>query len=484
MKNNFITYKRYVGGLRATKCLLSIGKVSRFFLLVTVASLSCSDFVENAALPQNQIVRQTVFADPQAAGAAIRGIYSEMISPAGAFSNGGLSSVTVLAATSADEMVNYAPEADAGEFYENALSPTNSTVTSLWAAAFKYIYYANSVLEGLQRSTLAGPVKSQLSAEARFIRAFCYFYLVNLFGDVPFLETTDYSVNRLAQRLPARQINEHIIADLKMAETMLASDYSVSDGQRVRPNQYAAKALLARVYLYTGQWALAEVKSTEVINNEAYELPADLNTVFLSTSKEAIWQLLPVSTLENTLEGSLFILTSTPRQVAMSQTLSRAFKPGDKRFQLWTDSITVADQVYRFAYKYKIKNLPTPKSEYSMVLRLAEQYLIRAEARARLGELRSATADLDLIRQRAGLSSVSQTDTKLSQQLVLELIFQERQTELFTEWGHRWLDLNRTNLADQVLGPVKPHWQKGRELFPIPKTEIDNNPNLVQNTGY
>lgn len=116
-----------------------------------------------------------------------------------------------------------------------------------------------------------------------------------------------------------------------------------------------------------------------------------------------------------------------------------------------------------------------------MVFRLAEQYLIRAEARAQQGDATGAKADINAIRNRAGLPD---TDAD-GQASILAAIEHERRIEFFTEWGHRWFDLKRTGRADAVLSPIKPNWQSTDVLFPIPLQEIENNPNLLpQNAGY
>ena len=115
------------------------------------------------------------------------------------------------------------------------------------------------------------------------------------------------------------------------------------------------------------------------------------------------------------------------------------------------------------------------------MLRLAEQYLIRAEARARQGNIPGAQQDLNSIRNRAGLPNT----TTSGPTEILEAIMEERQRELFTEGGHRWLDLKRTGRTTEVLAPLKPLWDPTDVLWPIPEDEIFNNSNLLpQNPGY
>ena len=123
-----------------------------------------------------------------------------------------------------------------------------------------------------------------------------------------------------------------------------------------------------------------------------------------------------------------------------------------------------------------------------MVLRLAEQYLIRAEANAHSGDLASAIKDLNIIRQRAGLGTLP---SSLTQAQVIAAVAQERRIELFAEWGHRWFDLKRTGQVDAVMSEITPQkvgaitgWKSYQQLYPIPQSERQLNPNLTQNPGY
>ena len=137
-------------------------------------------------------------------------------------------------------------------------------------------------------------------------------------------------------------------------------------------------------------------------------------------------------------------------------------------------------KTYSYPYKYKVRNGFTV-TEYNMVERLAEQYLIRAEARAQQNDISGATADLDTIRVRAGLPVLPISLDKATCLLAVE---QERRIELFMEWGHRWLDLRRTGRIDAVLGAEKSNWTSTDSLYPIPFKEIQKNVFLTQNPGY
>jgi len=453
--------------------------------VVTIFSLcSCSKFVK-VPDPTTQIVRSAVFSDDATATAAILGIYSSMMQ------DYTMASVytSLFAGLSADELTGYSNDPNLGQFYDNAIIPSNPYISGYWGNLYQYIYGANSVLEGLDNNSLiSAPVKQQLIGEAKFIRAFSYFYLTNLFGDVPLILSTDYKKNAVAFRTPRNQIFEQIIADLTDARNNLIDQYLNADNTpmqtRVRPNKWAASALLARTYLFDGDWNNAIKFSTEVINQtETYQLSYNLDSTFLTSSPEAIWQLTPVDPLNTNYEAFVYILTDAPAGlfgVSLSNNLVNEFEPGDQRRLHWVDSIEVTGIKYYYAYKYKLASSPVPV-EYYTILRLSEQYLIRSEARARAGDLAGATNDLNMVRNKAGLTALGISDLTP----FLDAIQKERRFEFFSEWGHRWLDLKRTGKADSVLSTVKsPGWQASDTLYPIPQSEIQNDPNLTQNPNY
>ncbi len=173
--------------------------------------------------------------------------------------------------------------------------------------------------------------------------------------------------------------------------------------------------------------------------------------------------------------------------VALSNQLVNAFEPNDQRFTNWIGSFTDPSGTYYYPYKYKI-SIPDgsnpPPSEYQMMLRLGEQYLIRAEAEANgAGNgLPGAVTDLNTIRTRAGLPAYSGTADQPS---LMTAIMHERRVELFTELGQRWLDLKRTGTIDAVMSVVAPlkggTWSSYKALYPIPQSDIQEDHNLVQN---
>ncbi|MBX2943653.1 MAG: RagB/SusD family nutrient uptake outer membrane protein [Cyclobacteriaceae bacterium] len=456
-------------------------KVSGILILVLMLSSSCEEFIQIDP-PKTEIISETVFSNNASALAAVRGIYSLMMTNQ-SFTNGNIEKYCGL---SADELLDVSGSDEQLQFQYNSISSSNQVVLGVfWREAYSYINNANAILEGLAKSSSISPdVKQQIEGESKFIRAFCHFYLVNLFGDIPYITSTDYRVNATASRMPVSEIYERVLDDLLEAEVLLKEDYSFSSGQRIQPNKGAANALLARVYLYLGDWAKAEMYATKLIDNTStYSLAANLGDVFLANSLEAIWQLQPVTPELSTGQARLFILQASPSDVVLDSQLIDSFEAGDLRLDDWIGSFEQDDQTYYFPYKYKVYSTETI-TEHAMVLRLAEQFLIRAEAKAYQDKLSDAIQDLDIIRNRAGLSLIGDTNPSISKNDILLAIEQERKIELFSEWGHRWLDLKRTERAGQILAASKPDWQDTDELYPIPESERLVNPQLTQNPSY
>jgi hypothetical protein len=213
--------------------------------------------------------------------------------------------------------------------------------------------------------------------------------------------------------------------------------------------------------------------------------------VFQPNNPEAIlqWRLnTSLSPFNANYEGLLFVPydNTSPALFYLSPQLLSSFEENDQRKASWIDSTDFSGNKYYYPHKYKVgpaQQAPNvAATEYYNVLRLGEQYLIRAEARAKTNlNLTGAIDDINAIRGRAGLLPLPQT---LDQDEVLAAVAQERRIEFFAEWGHRWLDLKRTGKADVVLKPIKSQWQSFQQLYPIPVTEIRLDPNLTQNPGY
>ncbi|SEP46721.1 SusD family protein [Niastella yeongjuensis] len=472
------------------------------FIFLYTCQTSCKKFIQVEA-PGNSTNAENVYKDDAIAASVLTGIYATLSrgNTDGSFEGAGdFTSLSLFPSLSADELTLF----DLNKqtyflYYSNSLSanPGNIGLPSYWNIIYPYIFVANSAIDGLNTSTTLTPrVKQQLLGEAKFIRAFCYFYLVNLYGDVPLSLTDDWKVNSSMPRTSASQIYDQIISDLKEAQELLSTDYLSSDASsvtsaRVRPNKWVAAALLARTYLYINDFSNAEIEASKIIDNGSYQL-VSLNNVFLKDSKEAIWQLQAVGTgtNSNTGEGKLFVLPSTGptvnQPVYLSDYIVNTFEAGDLRKINWIAKAGTTS--YCYPAKYKIGAINTTAKENCTVFRLSEQYLIRAEARARQNKLPGAIADLDSVRKRANISLMATTNPGIDQTALIDKIIHERQVELFTEWGHRWFDLKRTNIINTIMPSItivkNGTWEKTDQLYPIPQSEINKAPQIIQNSGY
>jgi hypothetical protein len=452
-----------------------------FIPVIAIAGIlvSCKKFVEIPPAP-NLIQSNTVFSSDETALSAVAGLYIQMRGNSNYFTNGGMS---MYAALSADELTTsnplYLP------FLNNDLLPGTSALQSdFWQVGYRNIYTANAILEGLAQSrVITAELKTQLTGEIKVIRAFNYFYLINLFNDVPLILTTDYQANAPTPRSPVEQIYNQILSDLSDAKGLLPSAYPSSG--RARPNKFTAAALLSRVFLYRNDWMNAEIQASEVINSGLYSLSQDLNSVFLVSSNETIWQIPSPNDFLNTDQGSMFLPIPIPLPIIpdfyLTNNLLDSFEPGDQRKMNWINVKNVNSFNYYYPYKYKERQNSTPVKEYNIIFRLGELFLIRAEARAMQDDFSGSQSDVNAIRNRAALPNTNAA----SQSELLSAIRKERQLELFTEWGDRWLDLKRTDQLTTTLLPVKAgNWQPIDSLYPIPATEINYNPFLTQNPGY
>ncbi|HLZ88082.1 MAG TPA: RagB/SusD family nutrient uptake outer membrane protein, partial [Puia sp.] len=382
----------------------------------------------------------------------------------------------------ADELQTSSSTADLLQFAASSVTATNTTMDNyLWIYPYQVIREANQAIAGLNASTsVSAATKSQLLGEALFFRAFYFFHLVNYFGPVPLTLNTTEIDNAAIGRTDTATLYAQMITDLKQAESLLPSAYVTTLHARV--NKYAAAALLARIYLYTNDYPDAETEATKVIGatDVTYSLPAPAST-FVNTSPETILQFATLYGYSMFGAGYRTTSASTPPTYYLFNNFVGSFESGDLRRSAWIDSAGSGTGLYYRINKYKLATA-TAGNEYNVVLRLAEQYLIRAEARAHLyTDLTGAKADLNTVRARAGLGATTATTS----QSLLTAILQERKVELFGESAHRWFDLKRTGQANTVLGAAKPStWQPTAVLLPIPQTELLLNNKLTQNPGY
>jgi starch-binding outer membrane protein, SusD/RagB family len=436
------------------------------FLIILLLS-SCRK-VLRVDPPINQITVEKVFLDSVSINGAVGRIYSDLVG---------------IEANLAPNIDSYVDDLEPSntttanlEFFNASLSPGNAIVSNIWRRGYSIIYQSNYILEGLPNANnLSNSLKSQIEGEVRFLRALSYYYLTNLWGDVPLITSTDVSTSASSPRLPQSKIYLQIIEDLKISKNLLTDLYPTVE--KVRANKFASIALLSRVYLYVKDWENAELESSAVIQSQLYTpLLTDPTTCFVKNSKEAILQIW----LQNgfySIATSFIPAGTSPPQYLLTKSFLNSIAPMDLR-RNWVRTAGV----YNSPLKYRQRMVTTgANAEYAMVLRIGEQYLIRSESRLNLGRIADAISDINVIRGRAKMPLVT---TNITSDSCVNLLEKERRHELFTETAHRFFDLKRTNKIDAVLKAVKSTWRPEAGLFPIPSDEILRNPNLYQNKGY
>jgi hypothetical protein len=351
----------------------------------------------------------------------------------------------------------------------NAVLPENGAVSDIWDSGYEGINIANNVIAKVpDMADMTDAEKNAALGELYFVRAFNHFSLLNWFGAIPIRTTPTIGATGLdVPRDPVAKVYDQIIADLTFAEQNLPAG-----GTKVRASRYAATALLARVYLYKGDYANARTKAADVIDHGGYSL-IDYADVFTDESAESIFEIDFTELNRNRIAEYNFPKSlNGRREVAPTASILAAYETGDARYDA---SIAFSGTL---AYPIKYDDLSLG-ADNVIILRLAEMYLIRAEAEANLeGSISAIQQDLDAVRSRARLPDTSAN----TYDQLLRAIERERRVEFAFE-GHRWFDLVRTGRAVDVLLTVS---NVNQTLWPIPLTEIVTNKSdgMEQNPGY
>ncbi|MBC8173847.1 MAG: RagB/SusD family nutrient uptake outer membrane protein [Chitinophagales bacterium] len=396
-------------------------------------------------------------------------------------------------------------------------TPTLTDIFPWYSALYQSVKSANVVIERIPPIEMDETLKTRYIAEARFLRAMFYFNLVRAWGDVPKV-TTVVSDPDLPRSPKSEIYNEIIIPDLLEAINNLPekSDYNSADLGRATKG--AAKALLAKVYLYLDDYVNASLYALEVISSGQYSLEPDFSNAFSLAGQfgtESVFEVGARPFEEGPLlGGSQFANTQGVRGVPNkgwgfnrpSIDLMNSFETGDLRKDktiiflnetidgvliigdVATNDVTYTDETATDTLEIECYNqkvwVPgtTTVDEWGYnvrILRYADVLLMAAEALNENGNSADALIYLNQIRERAGLSASATVD----QTLLREEILNERRHELSME-GERFYDLVRTDNAVEVLGPLGFIAGKN-ELFPIPQSEIDlSGGTITQNPGW
>ncbi len=445
-------------------------------VLTMTVCFSCEKMLE-VDTPENQIDREMVFNDVQTANAALAGLYSGIRDQSSVSGD----QLGPIMGTYTDDLDNHVLTSANGiiDIYRNQLIESNSVIYTLWSYNYKQVYTANAILEGIDSSESLPPAdKNRIKGEALFLRSLMFYHLQQIFGGIAYPVTTSYQTNQAIARTPSAEVLQKLESDLRESAGLLSDPYT--NPERIYANRKTAEMLLAKVLMDQGRWAESETVLKGIIQDSQYAWETDLTKVFLKSGKHILWQLKPSQAGNPTIEANVYFFgNAAPTNYSLSPALYQSFAAGDQRRQKWILATTVGANTWYKADKYKLRS--NNSTEYSIVFRLEEAYLLLAESLARQNKLTEALPFVNATRLRAGLAAVP---VPLSQTVLLDAILDEDRKEFFAEMGKRFFDLKRTGQLSQLTA-VKPNWKAEHQLWPVPQQELLLNPHLLpQNTGY
>ena len=465
-----------------------------FFVALTIPS--CSDFLDRE--PISDLAEDNFFKTGADAESALIAAYDALQSEFyifDRFTNGDVIADNCYAG--GDNPNNF-------QLDEFTVTPSNANVERDWSYLYEAISRANAVLDNvpdIEATDLTAARKTEMLAEASFLRAYHYFQLVNLWGEVPLVlekvNSTDPEVV-FQPKASVQEIYDAMITDLRFAAENLPLTHAQEEQ---RATKGAANTMLAKAYAHqpNPDWTMVKAHASEVINSGAYQLlpsfdnlwkPTNENTPesifevqFIGGTNEANWG--PQLWLPPSLTNDGWRKFNTP-----SKDLIAAFDAENDDIRkdasiLFENGLPWSDPDFPngsvpFPYKQREANGWSSANNY-ILLRLADVILLLAEAENELGNTGVAATELNKIRTRVNLPNTTAT----AQDDLRAAIYNERRLELAFE-GHRWFDLKRTGTAVATMNALGRNYsvEDFKLLWPVPQTELDRNPNLIQNEGY
>ncbi|WP_116788427.1 RagB/SusD family nutrient uptake outer membrane protein [Flavobacterium psychrotrophum] len=370
---------------------------------------------------------------------------------------------------------------------------------AMWTNWYKTIGRATYAIEFTEKYGLTDDAyKNRLVGEAKFLRALHYFWLVRGWGDVP-LQHVDYTT-----RAPKADVYAFIEQDLLDAIEKLPLKNQYQSSDLGRATKGAAQALLSKVYLYEQKWQQSYDMANTVINSGQYSLESDYAVLWRASSENGTESIFEVQARGEAVAHGVQQYTQTQGARGTSgwgwgfntpsQNLLDAYNAegdairrdatiifaGETLYDGREVSASVENPMYN-EKAYSSANAGADDADKNIrILRLAEIYLIKAEAANELGNTSEALAALNIVRTRVNLpASTAAAGTSLR-----NAIWKERRLELGFEHD-RWFDLVRTGQAQSAMTAAGKNFIVGtHELFPIPYNQLIQTPNMVQNPGY
>ena len=391
-----------------------------------------------------------------------------------------------------------------GPFETFTYTTTQDGLDRWWSALYEGIKRANVVIEKVPSITMEEQLRTRYIAEARFLRGLFYFDLVRAFGGVPKVTTTVPATK--IPRSTASEIYELVITDLEYAAQYLPEKSLYGPDDAGRATKGAAKSLLARVYLFLGDYENAEKYALEVIASDEYDLEDNFADANGKNGEHGVESVFEVGAMEvegaggNQYANTQGVRGSPNRGWGFNRPsldLRNSFEPGDPRLdatiidlgetldgiliigdgttpdEVVVDGTVTEVECYNQKVWYPGTNTITQWGHNRRLIRYADVLLMAAEALNENDKPGDALLYLNEVRERAreGNSSILPDVTVTGKDDLRTAILEERRHELALE-GHRFWDLVRTGRAATVLGPMG--FETGKhELFPIPQNEID-----------
>ncbi|UHG92912.1 RagB/SusD family nutrient uptake outer membrane protein [Spirosoma oryzicola] len=400
-------------------------------------------------------------------------------------------------------------------------TPQTGQVSGVFQNSYVGINRANAVLRYVPNIQMDQTRRNQIIGEAYFLRALHYFNLVRMYGGVPLrLEPTESGepgVVALA-RSTAEQVYAQITTDLQQAEQLTATSFGSQTANRTRIIKTAVNALQTRVFLTQRQWNDAATAANKVINSGLYQLSPSFNALFPpDNNTESIVEVQFAGNADGGFILPDLVLPSPPAtysfpkfNIPTTELLQYADTLNDLRWK-FTGEVTQAGRNHAsfvmatsgnandngpFVYKWRSNPNAFNSPDNYYVLRLADVMLMFAEAsNEQNGPNQEAFTRLNAVRTRAGLPALTQADLA-TKQAFRDEVDRQRRLELAFE-GERWFDLLRYARQTQadagathkvtaldIIQQIRGARDVNYLLFPIPQSEINNNPLIQQNPGY
>ena len=481
-----------------------------FIITSVISAIGCKKQLEE--VPKSIISPDQFFTTQDECIQAVNGVYRLLPDLFDGFIN-----VTEIGA---DDILQDKNDGNVSQLYEYSAAAQGGA-TIVWNDGYKTIMDANLVINRIKSAPINDSMKARLSGEAKFVRGMQYYFLANTFGDVP-LWTDELDITEISKlpRTPVAEVRKQVVNDLKDAANGLPNRFTGEDVGRA--NKAAALTLLAKEYLVEKKWAEAAAAAQTVLQMPEYTLMANYGDNFdihLRNCKESIFEIqflrdpvLNVNYTVNSQSAEFLPPKDKPGVYAgvnfgtdvKAQSYANYY-PTQKFVALFDSGDLRKNSILAYGYNGKAfnrlnengtpyfgtkfwdleannansgKNLP--------FLRLADDYMIEAEAQNELGNTTQALDAVNVIRARAGLDPLS----GLSQDSLRQEIMNEDAIEFCGEFNRKWDLIRWGKLIDAVKSVAIDNPEGAANIdshflvYPISEDELIKNPALEQNPGY